>query len=217
MDPDESLDPTLFGTWKPAPFDPGNVSDEEEENEEVGTFSFLAPVYTGYRPRTNYQGQRFNPNARFNTSTFGKPFQNRSFAPAENERDKYWTTTGPKTEPRKMLGNTLELPIVAPMSAPPEDKKIILTQTKDKIAEAASGDWQSKTQQLSQRFTIWVPNAINDAKVRLAKFKDFTSNVFLYGPANGLGADMNPANLMDLDLRYLAFEIRVHPRQAPRP
>jgi len=119
-------------------------------------------------------------------------------------------------ETRKLLGYTVDLPIIAPMTAPPEDKKLILTQTRDRIAEAGASDWQAKTHLLAQRFVVPVPNASNEAKVRLQDFRNWTSPVFSYGPPTPLGADMNQTEFAQTTiLRYLSFEMRIHPRSAP--
>jgi hypothetical protein len=119
-------------------------------------------------------------------------------------------------ETRKLLGCTVDLPIIAPMSAPAEDKKLILTQTRDKIAEAGASDWQAKTHLLAQRFVVPVPNASNEAKVRLERFRDWTSPVFSYGIPSPLGVDMSPTEFAQTTiLRYLSFEMRIHPRNAP--
>ena len=114
------------------------------------------------------------------------------------------------------MGYTLDLPVIAPMIAPPEDKKLILSQTKERIQEAGMGDWQSKTHLLTQRFVAAVPNASNEAKVRLTKFRDWSSNVFSFGPPIGLQTDMNFCDLNHtLMLRYLSVELRIHPKRAP--
>jgi len=114
------------------------------------------------------------------------------------------------------MGYTLDLPVLAPMTAPPEDKKLILTQTVDRIADAGVGDWPSKTTLLTQRFAMAVPNATNEAKVRLAKFKDFTSDMFVFGPPIGLMSDMQFTPLhQTVVLRYLSFELRVLSKLAP--
>ena len=211
MDTEEGADPSFFGTWKPATgFEPG-ISPNEEG---LATYSFFAPPqYGGYRNRMNYQKQSPTTGLRYRRNQNNGRWFNQT---SSSSRETYWGNTGPKLEIRKMLGSTLELPIVAPASAPPEDKKLILTQTSEKIAEAASGDWQAKTQQLAQRFVVSVPNSVNEAKVRLAKLKDFTSTTFDYGPTIGLHADLSPADLNNnVLLRYLSFEVRVKPRNAP--
>jgi hypothetical protein len=115
-----------------------------------------------------------------------------------------------------MMGHTLELPVVAPSSAPPEDKKLILTQTRDRIAEVSPGDWPAKTHLLAQRFIVSVPNAANEAKVRLYKLKDWASDVFVYSPPIGLQGNLNFTDLANTQtLRYLSLEIHVQPRNAP--
>ena len=211
MDTEADGAPPFFGTWKPSPeFEPGISLPNERSDEKIP--SFFSPPYNGYRPGIGYQRQPYRSTARYQRNPNLGPFGR-----AGTLRDTYWSTTGPKLEARKMLGSTIELPLVAPAAAPPEDKKLILTQTAEKLAEAASGDWQAKTQQLAQRFVAAVPNSLNEAKVRLTRFKDFTCDVFDYGPSAGLQADFTPsADLVNtLDVRYLKFDIRVIPRNAP--
>ena len=76
----------------------------------------------------------------------------------------------------------------------------------------------AKTQLLAQRFVVAVPNATNEAKVRLDRFRDWTSTVFSYGPPIGLQTDLNICDITQTNvLRYLSFEMRIHPRNAPPP
>jgi hypothetical protein len=87
----------------------------------------------GFRKRTNYQGgYQGNYQGRYKRTPYptNKPdaFNKANYAGPSNFREVYWSATGPKTETKKLLGTTLELPIIAPMAAPPEDKKVIITQ-----------------------------------------------------------------------------------------
>ena len=206
----ESGYPDFHGMWQPAHgFEPGISSDDDEDNDLLQP---AAMALTGYRKRT-FQGSsqgaprkfgRFQGNARWREED------------ATEARESYWSSTGPKLESKKLLNCTLELPKVAPASAPPEDKKLILSQTKDKIAEAGTGDWQAKYQLLAQQFVVAVPNAVNEAKVRLAKLRNWTSDVYEFGPHVGLGVGMVFADRDDTTtLKYISCEMRIHPRRAP--
>ena len=174
---------------------------------------------TGYERKIGYGARGTNGYGVSNgySGRFKKTFNNGPWSKKEEvSRDQYWGSSGPKMETRKLMGYTIELPIIAPMAAPPEDKKLILTQTRERIEEAGTGDWNAKAQLLAQRFVVPVPNAANEAKVRLARLRDWTSQAFSFSPMMAfLGnfdyADMdNPAYI-----RYLSFELRVLPRQAP--
>ena len=151
-----------FSTWNLASgFEPG-TSSSDEDDDYPGTYSGRrVNVFTGYDRRPGYSARAPAPADRFRRPYAGN---NRwSDKPMPTGRDVYWSSTGPKTETRKLLGYTLDLPVIAPMSAPPEDKKLILTQTVDRISEAGIGDWPAKTTLLSQRFALAVPNATNEA------------------------------------------------------
>ena len=221
MDTDEDGPVAFTGTWNPAyDSNPESIasSDESEEDSEWGEKSFRTPVFAGFRKRQGYQGQYTGPPSRFRRSLNGFRHGQQAQMPETSPkgRDVYWSQSGPKVETRKVCGNTLELPVVAPYQAPPEDKKLILDQTRDRIAEASSGDWVAKTTSFAQRFVATAPNAMNEANIRLLKFKDFGSDVFSYGPPTGLQGALQQCELDDpLVLRYLSFEVYVHPRKAP--
>ena len=217
-------------TWKPASrFETGVSSfpvssdeDDDGDGTEPGVFGSLVPSFAtgafGRRTRKSYgTGPAFN--RRFGRSIGTSVARPSGSKPANAVgREVYWGSTGPKTEVRKINGTTLDMPVLAPLDAPPEDKKLILTQTIEAIAEASSGDWASKTQTLARRFAGSVPNALNEAKVRLSKFKDFTSSVYSYGPPVGYQADMTRVELDNpLMLRFIGFELRIHPQNAPPP
>lgn len=200
-----------FGTWHLANGADTGISWNEPEFAEQTRPCF--PVLGGFRQRNAMQGYVRRPYNRRNNPQ-NTPF----FEPPKDSREVYWCSTGPKTETKRMMGHTLELPVIAPSSAPPEDKKLILTQTRDRIAEVSPGDWPAKTHLLAQRFIVAVPNAANEAKVRLQRMKDWTSNVFNYSPPIGLQGNLNFTDLANTTvLRYLSFEIHIQPRNAPTP
>ena len=217
MDTETGEASPLFGTWKPALRSEPGISTMVDDDSDGSSVDQQPRVraYNGYR-RTGFatQGQGYNSAYRQRQQPTGNNWRNNQSAPTG--RDAYWCNTGPKTETRKLMGYTLDLPVVAPMTAPPEDKKLILSQTKDRLQEAGSGDWNAKTQLLAQRFVVTVPNATNEAKVRLAKFKDWNSDVFSFGFPVGMQTDLNFCELHHtLVLRYLSVEVRFHPRNAP--
>jgi hypothetical protein len=158
-----------FSTWHLASeVDPGISSSDEDSTESIFR-DRKVNVFTGYgRTGTPQVREYGSAGHRFNKPYGNSRWPDRRQAPTG--RDVYWSSTGPKTEARKLMGYTLDLPVLAPMTAPPEDKKLILTQSVDRIADAGVGDWPSKTTLLTQRFAMVVPNATNEAKVRLAKF-----------------------------------------------
>ena len=204
-----------FSTWHLASAVEPGISSSDDEDSTGSIRERKVNVFTGYgRPGASQVHEHGLVGRRF-----GKPFSNSRWPDrrqAPTGRDVYWSSTGPKTESRKLMGYTLDLPVLAPMTAPPEDKKLILTQTVDRIADAGVGDWPSKTTLLTQRFAMAVPNATNEAKVRLAKFKDFTSDMFVFGPPIGLMSDMQFTPLhQTVVLRYLSFELRVLSKLAP--
>jgi len=105
--------------------------------------------------------------------------------------------------------------MIAPMAAPPEDKKIILTQTKDKIADAAADDWQAKMNLLCQRFAAAVPNAANEAKVKLTKLRTWPSPAYRFGPTDGYTTDFTGTDTNDtMNLKYLGMDIIAKPSSA---
>lgn len=135
MDTAETGFSSLNGTWKPAwQCEPGISSDDE--STEFGTYSFLTPMAfsgfrrtpvqqgSGFRKRSGYQGQQ-SVQQRFRRQITNDRQTSR---PAVTGRDVYWCSSGPRMETRKMGGNQLDLPVVAPTDAPPEDKKLILNQ-----------------------------------------------------------------------------------------
>jgi len=208
----------LFGTWQPGPVSRTPESPDTYETENFDTDMSPADAgevvsFASFNNRNNPGPRPPGLNNRFRNTTQNGRAQS---GPNTSGRGAYWSTTGPKTELRRILGSSLELPIIAPSSAPPDDKKLILSLTKERIEEHVTGDWPSKTSMLSQRFVAAVPNALNDAKVRLAKLKDYTSPVFTYGMPKGYTIDHEPSDINNTSvLRYLAFEMRVLPQKAP--
>lgn len=153
MDTEAGPESPLFGTWNPASRSELGISSESESESESSEGGRVK-VLTGYAGRNQYFGRGNFGNRPPPRSTFTrKPFHNPKWNGRDpNSRDAYWSTTGPKMEARKLLGYTVELPVVAPASAPPEDKKLVLSLTKERIAEAGTGDWNAKTQLFAQRF-----------------------------------------------------------------
>jgi hypothetical protein len=175
--------PHSFGTWNPASrFETGISSDDDDSTASA---TERVNVFTGYANNQSYVAPRPRQD---NGRGYGRSYNragNSYNRQRQQGRDACWCSTGPKMETRKLLGCTIDLPLAAPMSAPAEDKKLMLSQTRDKIAEGTS-DWPAKSQLLAQRFVVAVPNATNKAKVRLAKLKDWTSDVFTCGPPPSL-------------------------------
>ena len=200
-----------FGTWNLANgAEPGISWNDAEILEQTRP---VLPVFGGFSRQIAMQGYVRRPYNRRNNHQ-----NTHFFEPPKDSREVYWCSTGPKTETKRMMGHTLELPVIAPSSAPPEDKKLILTQTRDRIAEVSPGDWPAKTHLLAQRFIVAVPNAANEAKVRLHKMKDWTSNVFGYSSPSGLQGNFEFTDLTNTTiLRYLSFEMHVQSRNAPTP
>lgn len=209
--------PTHFATWKPAAgFEPGiSTEDDDEDSYEgpVTTRAYLSefanrpPPGTGYPPRGSFQRPMQRPP---NSSTRRKAHDN-AFPPKPFGREAYWSASGPKTELRRVAGCSIELPVVAPATAPPEDKALILTQTRNKLSETGTGEWSSKAQLLAQRFIAQVPNALNETKMKLTKLYDWTSDVFIYGQADPYNGDFTPGSFEDrVNLRYLGLEIKIN-------
>ena len=218
MNDPEPGTPPLFGKWQPsAGFEPDGISSDDDSTERDDAKVFAA---FGRRPgpgpgmfnqapfqrHQNYNGPRYRKN-QVNTR--------KTHFSSTPSRESYWNSTGPKTELRKILGSTLELPMIAPMAAPPEDKKIILTQTKDKIADAATEDWQAKMNLLCQRFAAAVPNVANEAKVKMSKLRTWPSPAYRFGPTDGYTTDFTSTDLNDtMNLKYLGMDIIVKPSTA---
>lgn len=214
MDREPEGHPPHFATWKPdLVVEPGISSDEDDDLEEAVHRTKV--FFSGFqRP----QGQRFGQRTPFLRSqrSFGRSSPNKGFYNGVNNvsRSSYWTETGPKTELRRIAGNSVDLPIVAPMNAPPEDKTIILQQTKNKIKDSGTGDWANKAQLLAQRFIAPAPNALNESKIKLAKLYDWTSDVFTYGQADPIDWTFQASTFQNLrTLRYLGLEIKVNPKR----
>ena len=204
-----------FGTWNPAlRLETGISSDDDDSTASTAE---RVHVFTGYANNQSSFGPRPRQD---NGRGYGRSF-NRAGGSYNRQRQQgreaYWCSTGPKMETRKLLGYTIDLPLAAPMSAPAEDKKLILSQTRDKIAEAGTSDWPAKSQLLAQRFVVAVPNATNEAKVRLAKLRDWTSDVFTYGPPTWTDLAQTPVDptVAPHLIRYMSMEMRIHPRRAP--
>jgi len=182
-----------FGTWKPASrFEPGisSIAEDDSDSSSMDENPIQVRAYAGYR-RNGFASQNQGYNSTYQQRQQGNGNNWRNPQLPLTGRDAYWCHTGPKTETRKLMGYTVDLPVIVPMTAPPEDKKLILSQTKDRIQEAGSGDWNAKAQLLAQRFVATVPNATNEARVRLAKFKDWNSDVFSFSPPVGVQTDLN--------------------------
>ena len=231
MDIDRVDSPALFGTWKPAyRFEPGISSDEDDE-ELMSPFTTRA-YYSdipkrppGPGPRYQQSGQRFMQRA-----TYPRPLQRQGRQPYDKQsfkggtafktltRDSYWTPQGPKTEQRKVAGCSIELPVVAPATAPAEDRTLILVQTKNKLSETGTGEWSNKAQLLAQRFAAYVPNSLNETRIKLAKLKDWTSDVFSYGQTEPYKSDFTLTDLYDRNAaRYLGLEIKVNAKNVITP
>ena len=172
MDTEQGGESPPLGTWHLASRSESGIScndfdgSDSSEGEEMSQVN----VFTGYRrfgTGSNQGNQGYNGGSyRFKQQKQGSGpnWRGKQFLTG---REAYWGSTGPRTEISKLLGYTVELPVIAPMSAPPEDKKLILSQTKDRIQETGTGDWMAKTQLLAQRFVVAVPNATHEAIVRV--------------------------------------------------
>ena len=128
----------------------------------------------------------------------------------------YWGPTGPRLDSTKISGNYVQIPLVAPPTAPAEHKKMILTQTAKKL-ENISADWSAKADFLFERFSGVCANVRNEAELRIANLEDFTSEVYEFSTPVGLTVQMEHVNIagrynanqVSPTLKYLQMDVQL--------
>jgi hypothetical protein len=112
----------------------------------------------------------------------------------------------------------MDLPVVPPLEAKTEDKKLTLVQTARRLehANGTGADWAAKTDFLIYRYIGVAPHASNEADISLEKFSDFGSDLFEYGRPTGLTTALADTALTVTrwsTLRYLRMEMRIYPKR----
>ena len=155
-----------------------------EGGADLSFFSSFLEAFPAFQQKKNVSsnsGSRDFKRTQVNGRTVSTPTQ--SFL--GSYRDSYWNRngTGPRLESKKFAGTTYDLPVVAPLSAKTEDKKLILMQTLKRIehAKGTGADWASKTDFMVNRFIGAVPHVSNEADSQLQKFDSLSTNLFELG------------------------------------
>jgi hypothetical protein len=190
----------------------GRYASDEEADEPQ--YDLWIPAFSAFnRKRQNRSNNSaFQRNKR--TPFTGRPVN----FPLPSRRSEYWHEdgSGPVLTQCKFAGNTLDLPKVAPLHARTEDKKVILVTTAKRLSNASGkdADWAAKTDFLVGRFLGLTPHASNEADSCLIKFKEYSSDTYVYSRPTGLGPNLQPAPLNSRlpGLRYLMLEMRVYPK-----
>ena len=198
-------------TWKPCPGDsnPSESPDDSDYSNDSGMFHrvFAAMTKPG---RPSGSGRFFS---RWNRQQVnGRHVTSATSDSRRQDRRSYWGTTGPIFESNKISGNYVQIPVVAPPTAPAEQKKMILTQTTKKL-ENISADWSSKADFLFERFSGVCANVRNEAELRISKLEDFTSDVYEFSSAVGLTVQMGHSNIsgryFNTTLKYLQMDLQL--------
>ena len=183
--------PPFSVTWQPSPgFEPYPESPDNPslwDPSHFGQDSFpwttgvssftgrpVVPSYPVFKRRPGNGLLSTRNKFRRESPTDGKPED-------KVGRDAYWSINGPRKVMKKVSGSTIEVPVLAPYPAPPEDKKPILTMAKDAYYNAGTSDWANKANMFAQHFLAVAPNAANETTVTLAKMEDFTSDIYQFG------------------------------------
>ena len=188
--------------------------------------SFLASLFRTFpafqskkRPNESRPFQQNFKRAPRNDRNAGSSLQGQSFR-GGSLRDLYWNRdgTGPIMETKKFAGTQIDFPKVAPLRAKTEDKKLILAQTARRLENASdnSATWAARTDFIVNRFLGTVPHASNEAEINLAKFDLYGSDLYDYGPPQGLTNAYAPTAIQvgrRTSLWFLQLEMRIYPKQ----
>ena len=203
-------------TWKPSPGDSNSPEspDNSEHSNDSGMFHRVFAAMTsrsGGTPSSGSGPGRFF--SRWNRRQVnGRHVSSRTPSTLSNQgRHPWWGTTGPVFESSKISGNHVQIPTVAPPTAPGEHKKMILSQTVKKL-ENISAEWSAKADYLFERFSGVCANVRNEAELRIAKLEDFTSNVYEFSAPIGLTVQMSHTQIAgwhNANLKYLQMDLQL--------
>lgn len=204
-------------TWKPRPGD-SNLQESPDNNEYSNDSGLFQRVFAAMTPKsggtTSGAGRsrffsrwnRQQVNGRHVTSP------RNPVAAQQPGKHPWWNNVGPVFESNKIGGNYVQIPKVAPLTAPGEHKKMILSQTIKKL-ENISAEWSSKADFLFERFSGVCANVRNEAELRISKLEDFTSDVYEFSVPVGLTIQMEHTQIAgwhNASLKYLQMDLQIH-------
>ena len=204
-------------TWNPRPGDSNHLESPDDScNDYSSNNGFFSRAFAAFnqkmgRPSNSAGQRRFLPQ-------FGRRHGNGRILPPTRSpgsigqgRHSWWGHLGPVLEPTKLDGNYMQLPKVAPPTAPGEHKKMILTQTSKKL-ENSPAEWPSKSDMFFERFSGVCANAQNEAELRISKLVNLTSNVCEFSSPVGLTSSLDITQIAGWNngnLRYLQLDLQI--------